>query len=136
MSPEAMLLETHQLEAGYGSRGDKPVIIAGPLSVSIRAGQLICLLGPNGSGKSTLLRTLAGLQPSLGGTIGMGEGIEMKGTNNRGRDNDAVVRPPGPAHRLSPAQLSKKISLVLTDPVRYSNLTVYSLVALGRYPYS
>jgi iron complex transport system ATP-binding protein len=56
------------------------------------------------------------LQPSLAGSIHiMGEA--------------------GPAQR-SPAALAKKISLVLTDPVRYSNLTAYSLVALGRYPYS
>ena len=28
---------------------------------------MVCMLGPNGCGKSTLLRTLAGLQPALGG---------------------------------------------------------------------
>ena len=37
---------------------------------------------------------------------------------------------------MSPAQLAQKISLVLTDSVRNTHLTVYSLVALGRYPYS
>jgi len=116
MSSSVNLLETQQLQAGYGSRGGHPVVVAGPLSVNIRQGQLICLLGPNGAGKSTLLRTLAGLQPSLGGNIDiMGEADEM---------------------RRHPGQLAKKISLVLTDPVRYSNLTVYSLVALGRYPYT
>jgi iron complex transport system ATP-binding protein len=99
-----------------------PVLIAGPLSVAIHAGQMICLLGPNGAGKSTLLRTLSGLQPSLGGSIDLME--------------DAGDQSHRPRHRLHPAQLAKKISLVLTDPVRYSNLTVYSLVALGRYPYS
>jgi len=116
MSRRQTLLETQGLEAGYRSRRGKPVPIAGPLSVTIRAGQLICLLGPNGAGKSTLLRTLSGLQPSLGGSI-------------------HIMGEPGPAQR-SPAALARKISLVLTDPVRYSNLTVYSLVALGRYPYT
>lgn len=116
MNSSLNLLETQGLQAGYGSRRGDHVIIAGPLSVGIRPGQLICLLGPNGAGKSTLLRTLAGLQPSLGGSIDiMGE--------------------KGGMHR-HPAQLAKKISLVLTDPVRYSNLTVHSLVALGRYPYT
>ncbi len=116
MSSGLNLLETQGLQAGYGSRRGPHVIIAGPLSIDIRPGELICLLGPNGSGKSTLLRTLAGLQPSLGGAIDiMGE--------------------TGGMHRR-PAQLAKKISLVLTDPIRNSNLTVYSLVALGRYPYT
>jgi iron complex transport system ATP-binding protein len=38
--------------------------------------------------------------------------------------------------RWSPAALARKISLVLTDGVRGNNLTVDSLVALGRYPWS
>jgi iron complex transport system ATP-binding protein len=115
MSDPQTLLATNQLTAGYHT-GGKPVIIAGPLSVSVRRGQMICLLGPNGSGKSTLMRTLAGLQPALRGNIDIqGDG----GTSLR-----------------SPSKLSRKISLVLTDPVRHSHLTVYSLVALGRYPYS
>jgi len=110
MNKNLPLLQTRNLVVGYGPRA-----IAGPLDLEIHAGQLICLLGPNGSGKSTLLRTLAGLQNPL-------EGItEIGGT---------------PANKLPPARLAKKISLVLTDPVRNSNLTVYSLVALGRYPWS
>jgi iron complex transport system ATP-binding protein len=113
------LLRTRDLTVGYASgwrTGSTQVAtIAGPLAVEIHAGQLICLLGPNGSGKSTLLRTLAGLQPSLNGST------EIEGTV---------------AGKLRPPQLARKISLVLTDPVRNSNLTAYSLVALGRYPYS
>jgi iron complex transport system ATP-binding protein len=110
---EHSLLRTEGLQTGYMA-GGKRVVVAGSLpDLDIRAGQLICLLGPNGSGKSTLLRTLAGLQPGLGG----------------------MVRIAG-ADRLTPAALAKKISLVLTDRVRGNNITVYALVALGRYPYS
>jgi iron complex transport system ATP-binding protein len=76
---------------------------------------LICLLGPNGSGKSTLIRTLAGLQPMLGGRV------EIDGINI----ND-----------LKAAQMARKLSMVLTDRVRTGNLNVYSVVALGRYPYT
>lgn len=109
------LLQTMNLAAGYVSGLKKALPVAGPLAVDIHAGQLICLLGPNGSGKSTLLRTLAGLQAPLGGTI------KIAGAD---------------IHTLKPAQLAQNISLVLTDSVRNSNLTAYSLVALGRYPYS
>ena len=122
MNRSPALLATQGLTAGYHA-GGKPQLITGPLSVSIHAGQLICLLGPNGSGKSTLMRTLAGLQPALGGSIEI-VGEEAAGVSYRR------------GHRLSPEQLAKKISLVLTDPVRHTTLNVYSLVALGRYPYS
>jgi len=115
MSDPQTLLTTHELTAGYHV-GGRSVAIAGPLSVSIQPGRMICLLGPNGSGKSTLMRTLSGLQPALGGTI------DILGDRGSSLHN--------------PSRLARKISLVLTDPVRHNNLTVYSLVALGRYPYS
>ena len=38
------------------------------LNFALERGELVCMLGRNGCGKSTLLRTLAGLQPALGGT--------------------------------------------------------------------
>ncbi len=115
MATELPLLQTRDLKAGYRSGSQKTVTIGGPLNLDIRPGQLICLLGPNGAGKSTLLRTLAGLQPTLGGTVAIG---------------DVAIG------QLAPMELAKKISLVLTDRVIAGNLTVYSLVALGRYPYS
>jgi len=107
------LLVTRGLQTGYRS-GGKKILVSGQLpELTLKAGQLICLLGPNGSGKSTLLRTLAGLQPALGGAI------EIAGRTD-----------------LSSAELARQISLVLTDRVGGSNLNVESLVALGRYPWS
>src|SRR5882757_1475137 len=115
MNTAAPLLITRQLQTGYHNGGRKTVVSANLPELSVIAGQLICLLGPNGSGKSTLLRTLAGLQPALKGKI------EIAGAGTG---------------KLKPAQLARKISLVLTDSVQYSNLTVWSLVALGRYPHT
>jgi iron complex transport system ATP-binding protein len=109
----ASLLSARDLRTGYRS-GTKRIVVADGLpELLLQPGKLVCLLGPNGSGKSTLLRTLAGLQPALGGTIHI-EGVD----------------------RWTPAELARKISLVLTDRVRGNNLTVGSLVALGRYPWS
>jgi iron complex transport system ATP-binding protein len=115
MSSDKTLLHARGLQTGYRSGSRKTIITGGPLDLKIHSGQLICLLGPNGAGKSTLLRTLAGLQPALAGNI------EIAGAGTG---------------RMTPAQLAKKVSLVLTDRVANNNLTVYSLVALGRYPYS
>ncbi|MEL6800832.1 MAG: heme ABC exporter ATP-binding protein CcmA [Pseudomonadota bacterium] len=50
-------------------RGGVPVLEG--VTFSLGAGRALILRGPNGSGKTTLLRTLAGLQPPLGGEISM-----------------------------------------------------------------
>ena len=109
------LLRTRDLQTGYRSGSKKILTTQGPLALEVRAGQLICLLGPNGAGKSTLLKTLAGLHPPLEGLV------ETAGVDIRS---------------LPPIERARNISLVLTDKVSTHHLTVYSLVALGRYPYS
>jgi len=109
------LLQATSLLVGYkqGSKSEK--VVAGPINMTMFPGQLICLLGPNGAGKSTLLRTLAGLQIPLRGSIQLADKQLSK---------------------LSPSQIAKKLSLVLTESVKSGNLDVYSLISLGRYPYS
>ena len=49
------------------ARGGIPVLEG--LSLTLEAGHALVLRGPNGIGKTTLLRTIAGLQPPLGGTV-------------------------------------------------------------------
>lgn len=115
MGKEQPILRTEMLMVGYQSGKTTIKAVSGPLNLSLSAGQLICLLGPNGCGKSTLLRTIAGLQEPLAGLI------ELDGKN--------IVS-------LKPIEVARQISLVLTDNVRSGNLDVYSLVSLGRYPYS
>jgi iron complex transport system ATP-binding protein len=113
MSSETPLLQTQGLQTGYLVAGKKLPVSYNMPPLDIRSGQLICLLGPNGSGKSTLLRTLAGLQPPLAGQVTITGKTE-----------------------LTSAGRAKKISLVLTDRINSNNLDVWSLVALGRYPWS
>ncbi|MBN1279388.1 MAG: ABC transporter ATP-binding protein [Chlorobiaceae bacterium] len=119
-------LQTRELSIGYRSGARKslpwkvsphPVakIIAEDIELELGAGELICLLGPNGSGKSTLMRTLAGVQKPLGGSV------LLKGSD---------------VGRLHPKETAKLLSLVLTERVTTGNMSVYALVALGRYPYT
>jgi iron complex transport system ATP-binding protein len=109
------ILQATGMSIGYKKGSKREAKVAGPLQLEIYPGQLICLLGPNGAGKSTLIRTLAGLQPLLGGKVAIaGESID----------------------KLKPAEMACKLSMVLTDRIRTGNLNVYSLVALGRYPYT
>lgn len=109
------LLKVKNLLVGYKAGSEHEKCVAGPIDAEMCAGELICLLGPNGAGKSTFLRTVAGLQDALKGLV------ELDGEN---------------LTKLRPAQIAKKLSLVLTDSVKSGNLDVYSLVSLGRYPYS
>lgn len=110
-----VLLTADQLAIGYPTAGKPPQVVAGPFELHLRGGELVGLLGPNGAGKSTLVRTLAGIQPALGGSIRIG-GENLK--------------------KLRPADLARKVSIVLTERVEAGNLSVRALVALGRYPYT
>lgn len=55
-------LVLERLEVGVAGRR-----LFRPLDLTLHAGERLALVGPSGSGKSTLLRTLARLEPTLGG---------------------------------------------------------------------
>jgi len=109
------LLKASRLCIGYKKGKKEAKTLAGPLDLEMYSGQLICLLGPNGAGKSTLIRTLAGLQPMMSGTV------ETGGKN---------------IAKLKPQERAKRLSMVLTGRVQSGNLTVSSIIALGRFPYT
>ncbi len=104
-----------ELAVGYplGRREYKTVL--SELDLTLHRGEFACLLGPNGAGKSTLLRTLAGTQPPLHGTVGIG-GVAL--------------------HQLAKKVLAQRLSVVLTDRLQVGNLTAYELISLGRFPYT
>ncbi|MGN0187580.1 MAG: ABC transporter ATP-binding protein [Paludibacteraceae bacterium] len=104
------MLATQHLDIGYGKN-----IIQHDLNLTANSGDLICLTGTNGTGKSTLLRTLAGLQKPLGGEV-LIQGQHIT--------------------QLSNAKRATLLSLVLTDNIIVENLTLYDLVAMGRFPYT
>ncbi len=59
-----MRLEAQHLNFGY--RGQR---VGSDVSLSLEAGEVLCLLGPNGSGKTTLFKTMLGLLPAQGGAV-------------------------------------------------------------------
>jgi len=108
------IINTSKLSIGYTSKKHTNTI-ASNLDINLKPGNMVCLLGKNGIGKSTLLRTLTKVQPSLGGDIFINNSNLASITN---------------------VALAKTLSLVLTERLPDTSLTVYEMVALGRQPFT
>ena len=113
MSPT--VLQAEGLQIGYRLRHATPRIIASDIELRLQAGEVVCLLGPNGVGKSTLLRTLVGMQPPLAGRIWL-DGADLTS--------------------LTPREVARRLSVVLTERIEVGQLTAYALVTLGRHPHT
>ncbi len=109
-----LILQAYNLSVGYEQGKDVKEVQKG-LRLKMFTGELVCLLGPNGAGKSTLLRSLCGMQKILSGEVKV-DGKKL---------NDYSVR-----------ELSTVVSAVLTDRVSIEHMSVYAMVAMGRYPYT
>jgi iron complex transport system ATP-binding protein len=114
MSKQNNILTTSHLSIGYKTK-TAVVPIAENLNLSLQAGKLIALIGANGVGKSTLLRTITGIQKPLHGDVFL---------------NDKKIT------SYEPLELAQNLSIVLTEKLPPSNLTVFELIALGRQPYT
>lgn len=107
-------IDLKALSIGYkGKKGAK--VVADGLSGALLSGELTCLIGSNGIGKSTLLRTLSAFQPKLGGEVLL-QGKELS--------------------RYTDRELSRLISVVLTERPSLYNTTLRELVEMGRSPYT
>lgn len=107
-------IHIEKLSIGYPGKGDVKVV-ASDICAGINSGELTCLLGANGVGKSTLLRTLSAFQPRLSGEIHI-----------QGKDVSSYTD----------KQLSKVISVVLTEKCDIRNMSAVELIGLGRSPYT
>jgi len=108
------ILTTSNLSVGYSSKKEIKTI-ATNINLNLKKGELIALIGANGIGKSTLLRTLIGIQPPLSGNV------VLNGKNINEYDS---------------ISFAQNLSIVLTEKLPPSNLTVFEIIALGRQPYT
>lgn len=114
MKKEKVVLSANNISIGYTNK-QSATVIAENVTVTLQHGRFVALIGANGIGKSTLLRTLTGIQPLLKGEILL--------------NNKSITR-------FSNKELAQNLSIVLTEGLPPSNLSVYELVALGRQPYT
>ena len=103
-----------QLSIGYQHSAGETIVASG-LDCSLRGGEFVCLLGPNGAGKSTLIRTLAGMQKPLAGELRLSGKVMSD---------------------IAPRERARAVSVVLTEAMPSGMMDAYSLVSLGRHPYS
>lgn len=108
------ILKTENLNIGYTSKKGK-IHIASNINIKLEAGKLITLIGGNGIGKSTLLKTITSIIPALEGEVYL---------------SDKKIA------EYSPEALAQNLSIVTTEKLPASNLTVSELIALGRHPYT
>ncbi|OFY53512.1 MAG: hypothetical protein A2Y87_02385, partial [Bacteroidetes bacterium RBG_13_46_8] len=113
--PGNHIIELQHVGVGYAKSASGTCILADPLSMKIKEGEIIALVGRNGCGKSTLLRTMARMQPPLKGKILIG-----------GKDIKAFAR----------LDFAKTLSFVSTEIVDIPHIRVSELVSLGRFPYT
>jgi neutral amino acid transport system ATP-binding protein len=81
LAADGALLELDQIVAGY-----EEVEVLRGVTLTVRAGEIACIIGANGAGKSTLLRTVFGMVAPRQGTI------RFAGEEIGGRPSTQVLR--------------------------------------------
>lgn len=102
-------LHAADLALSYESR-----TIIQDLDLNIPPGKMTALVGPNGCGKSTLLRGLSRLLKPKSGAVYL--------------DGKAIVT-------LNAKEVARQIGILPQGPTAPEGLTVYELVAQGRFPH-
>lgn len=103
------MIDVEEITVGYGSK-----IIIEELSVAIPKGQITTIIGPNGCGKSTLLKTISRILQASHGAVFI--------------DQKAI-------HETSTKEIAKKMAILPQTAEAPDGLTVFELVAYGRFPH-
>lgn len=85
------------------------------IDICLKKGEILTLIGPNGAGKTTILKSIIKQLALIAGAV------YLDGSSTE---------------ELSGRDLSKKMSVVLTERVRPEMMTCEDVVATGRYPYT
>ena len=108
-------IELKNVSVGYEQAGGTPLEILKDINYDAAPGEMVALVGSNGIGKSTLLRTMVGFQKYFAGEVKV-NGSELE--------------------EIGIKELARIMSFVSTENIRVANMTVFDLVAYGRFPYT
>ncbi len=97
---------------GIGHHYSGGVETLNDITITAKAGEVLCLLGPSGSGKTTLLRIAAGIEPQTAGRVLL-NGREIAGPS--------VFQPPE----------KRSIGLVFQDFALFPHLSILKNVCFG-----
>ncbi|HBU12399.1 MAG TPA: iron ABC transporter ATP-binding protein [Clostridiales bacterium] len=107
---DTVYFRTKDLAVGYHG-----VPLIKDIGIALEKGRILTLIGPNGSGKSTILKSIAKYLKALHGTVYL-DGRSLDGMTNK--------------------DLSRRMSVVLTEKLKTELMTCEDVVATGRYPYT
>lgn len=85
------------------------------INLGVRPGEILTLIGPNGSGKSTILKTITKQLKTIGGSVFLGKESMRE---------------------LTDSEISRRLSMVMTERIHTELLSGRDVVATGRYPYT
>lgn len=107
---DAEQLTMRDLTVGY----DRIPLIKN-INLGVRPGEILTLIGPNGSGKSTILKTITKQLKTIGGSVFLGKESMRE---------------------LTDSEISRRLSMVMTERIHTELLSGRDVVATGRYPYT
>lgn len=103
-------ISTEKMAVGYGGKA-----IIENIEIQVNRGEILTLIGPNGAGKSTILKSIIHQLSLVAGTVYL-----------QGRAMD----------KMTEKEISRVMSVLMTDRVRPELMTCADVVSTGRYPYT
>lgn len=107
-----MVRELNDLAIEHVTHRFDDTIAVDDCSLTVGAGEVVCLVGPSGCGKTTLLRLAAGLEPLQQGRVLIGGEVMADG-------------------RMSVSPEDRNVGLVFQDYALFPHLTVRGNIAFG-----
>jgi len=115
MAEPSIVVRIADLQKSYKSHK-----VLNGVDLSIREGQLVCLIGRSGCGKSTLLRCLNGLETFDRGSVTIGEDTVIR---------ESFTREESRLNRVSAQKIRREVGMVFQDFRLFPHWTVLDNVA-------